>query len=68
MYVQPIDENLFRAVNSRANAVVEGWIPALEQLGRTGRQPKIIAGKRVPDEVFPSFPNLNEGGESKLLM
>jgi hypothetical protein len=26
--VQTIDENVFRAVNSRANAVVEGWMPA----------------------------------------
>ncbi len=68
VYVQPIDENVFRAVNSRANAVVEGWLPALERMGRTGRQPKVIAGKRVADEVFPSFPNLKEGGQSKLLM
>jgi integrase len=68
VYVQPIDENVFRAVNARANAVVEGWAPALEQLGRTGRQPKVIAGKRASEEVFPSFPNLKEGGTSKLLM
>jgi len=68
VYVQPIDENVFRAVNARANAVVEGWAPALEQLGRTGRQPKAIAGKRASEEVFPSFPNLVEGGAPKLLM
>ncbi|HEY1647339.1 MAG TPA: hypothetical protein VGF96_05125 [Terracidiphilus sp.] len=68
VYVQPIDENVFRAVNSRANAVVEGWVPMLEQMGRTGRQPKLGKNRRVSDEVFPSFPNLKEGGESKLLM
>jgi integrase len=34
VYIQPIDENVFRAVNSRANAVVEGWVPMLEQMGR----------------------------------
>jgi integrase len=67
VYVQPIDENVFRAVNSRANAVVEGWVPALEQLGRTGRLPKLGTIRRGSDEVFPSFPNLVEGGASKLL-
>ena len=68
VYVQPIDENVFRAVNSRANAVVEGWIPALEQLGRTGRQPMLGTFRKGSDQVFPSFPNLKEGGTSKLLM
>jgi hypothetical protein len=66
VYVQPIDENVFRAVNSRANAVVEGWMPALEQMGRTGRLPK-AENRKVSDEPFPTFPKLLEEGRSKLL-
>ena len=55
VYVQTIDENVFHAVNSRANAVVEGWMPALEQMERTGRQPKLGTDRREFDEVFPTF-------------
>lgn len=68
VYMQPIDESVFRAVNSRANAVLEGWMPAVEELGRTGRQPKRGKVGKENSEVFPSFPNLKEGGTSKLLM
>ena len=68
VYMQPIDESVFRAVNSRANAVLEGWMPAVEELGRTGRQPKRGKVGKENSEVFPSFPNLKEGGQSKLLM
>jgi integrase len=68
VYMQPVDESVVRAVNSRANAVVEDWAPALEQMGRTGRQPKLGKNRRVSDEVFPTFPKLPEGGASKLLM
>ena len=67
VYVQIIDESVFRAVNSRTNAVLGGWKAPIEQLGRTGRQPKMIegrmtegrmlGGKEASDEVFPSFPN-----------
>lgn len=67
VYVQTIDENVFRAVNSRANTLVDGWVPALEQLGRRGLQPKLERNWKTSDEVFPSFPNLMEGGASKLL-
>jgi integrase len=52
VYVQPIDENVFRAVNSRANALVDGWAPTFNELGRTGRQPKIIAENGCKNEVF----------------
>jgi integrase len=68
VYMQVIDESVFKAVNARANAVLEGWTPAVGQMGRTGRQPKLGMNRRVSDEVFPSFPNLVEGGQPKLLM
>jgi integrase len=68
VYMQAVDESVFRAVNSRAKAVVEDWVPALEQMGRTGRQPKAPENRRVNSEPFPTFPKLLEGGASKLLM
>jgi integrase len=68
VYMQSVDESVFRAVNSRAKAVVEDWVPALEQMGRTGRQPKASENRRVNSEPFPTFPKLLEGGTSKLLM
>ncbi len=64
VYMQQIDESVVRAVNARADAVVEGWEPEWGQLERTGRLPKT---ERASDEVFPSFPNLIEGGASRLL-
>ena len=67
VYVQPIDENVFRAVNSRANTLVDGWVPALEQLSRTGRQPKLRSNRRASEEAFPSFPNREKGEEPKRL-
>jgi hypothetical protein len=50
--MQPIDESLFRAVNSRANAVLDGWMPAVEQMGR---QPKLGTIRRDSDEIFPTY-------------
>ena len=72
VYVQIIDESVFRAVNSRTNTVLDGWMPELDRMGRTGRQPRTVEGKTtggkgVSDEVFPSFPNLSGGRTSKLL-
>jgi integrase len=67
VYIQSIDKNVFRAVNSRANAVVEAWTPALELMGRTGRRPNLGKAPRFSSEPFPSFPNPVEGGASKLL-
>jgi integrase len=67
VYVQVIDESVLRAMNSRTNAVLGGWKAALEVMGRTGRQPKTLEIRGINSEVFPSFPNLEEGGKSKLL-
>ena len=67
VYMQSIDESVFRAVNSRANAVLAGWMPAVEQLGRTGRQPKLANDRMLSSEPFPTFPKSEEGGASKLL-
>lgn len=72
VYVQVIDESVFRAVNSRTNAVLDGWVPELDRMGRTGRQPRMIerkieGGEEVSVEVFPSFPNRAAGSGSKLL-
>jgi integrase len=67
VYMQTIDESVFRAVNSRTNSVVEGWTPALEQMGRTGRQPKLGTNRSESDEVFPSFPNTEKGEDPKRL-
>lgn len=36
VYVQTLDANVARAVNSRATAVLDGWSPA-ENLGLKGR-------------------------------
>jgi integrase len=47
VYVQVIDESVLKAVNSRTNAVLDGWTGSFADLRRTGRQPKVIAGKRV---------------------
>lgn len=40
VYVQIVEENVMRAVNSHATKVLEGWTPAVESMGRTGRNPK----------------------------
>ena len=62
VYMQPIDESVLRAVNSRAHAVLAGWVPSMEKLGRTGRQPKVAKEGNDSVEPFPTFPKLQEGG------
>jgi hypothetical protein len=44
VYVQVVEENVMRAVNSHATTVLEGWTPAIETMGQTGRNLK-----RLPD-------------------
>jgi hypothetical protein len=34
VYVQVVEENVMRAVNSHATTVLEGWTPAVESMGR----------------------------------
>jgi hypothetical protein len=43
VYVQVVEENVMRAVNSHATTVLEGWTPAVESTGRTGRNLKRIS-------------------------
>jgi hypothetical protein len=37
VYVQVVEENVMRAVNSHATTVLDGWTPRVESMGRTGR-------------------------------
>ena len=68
VYMQVIDRSVLEAVNSRTETVLGDWRIAFERLGRVGRLPKVCENRRVSSEVFPSFPNLEEGGSSKLVM
>jgi hypothetical protein len=43
VYVQVVEENVMRAVNSHASTVLEGWTPAVESMGLTGRNLKRLA-------------------------
>jgi integrase len=43
VYVQVVEENVMRAVNSHATTVLEGWTPAVESMGLTGRNLKRLA-------------------------
>jgi hypothetical protein len=38
IYVQVIEQNVMRAVNSHATAVLNGWTPSVERLGVKGRK------------------------------
>jgi hypothetical protein len=40
VYVQIVEENVMRAVNSHATTVLEGWTPRVEGMGLTGRNIK----------------------------
>ncbi len=40
VYVQVVEENVMRAVNSHATTVLEGWTPAVESMRLTGRNIK----------------------------
>ncbi len=67
VYVQVIDERVLRALNARTESVLGGWKADLEEMGRTGRQPKTAVIRGVISEPFPTFPKSEEGGASKLL-
>ena len=58
-YVQVVEENVMRAVNSHASTVLgEGWTPAVESMGLTGRNVK-----RLPEPFSRSESNLVKFGE-----
>jgi hypothetical protein len=38
-----VEENVMRALNSDAKTVIEGWTPAVESMGLTGRNVKRLA-------------------------
>jgi hypothetical protein len=40
VYVQVVEENVMRAINSHATTVLEGWTPAVERMGLMGRNVK----------------------------
>jgi len=40
VYVQVVEENVMRAVNSHATTVLEGWTPAVDNMRLTGRNVK----------------------------
>jgi integrase len=40
VYVQVVEENVMRAVNSHATTVLEGWTPEVKSMGLTGRNIK----------------------------
>jgi hypothetical protein len=40
VYVQVVEENVMRAINSHATTVLDGWTPAVEDMGLTGRNIK----------------------------
>jgi hypothetical protein len=46
VYVQVVEASVMRAVNSHANAVLDGWTPVIEGLGLKGRNIR-----RLPSEA-----------------
>ena len=56
VYVQVVDESVMRAVNSHAAAVLDGWTPAVEDLGQKGRNLKRVhSGSVVPESNSVKF-------------
>jgi hypothetical protein len=53
-----VEENVMRAVNSHASMVLEGWTPAVESMGLTGRNVK-----QLPEPFSGSESNLVKFGE-----
>jgi integrase len=58
VYVQVVEDNVMRAVNSHASTVLEGWRPKVESMGLTGRNLK-----RLPEPLAGSGSNLVKFGE-----
>ena len=51
VYVQIVEENVMRAVNSHATTVLEGWTPRVEGMGMTGRNIKRLEAPAQPAEA-----------------
>jgi integrase len=51
VYVQVVEENVMRAVNSHATTVLEGWTPAVKTMGLTGRNVKRLPQPSQPLEA-----------------
>jgi hypothetical protein len=47
-----VEENVMRAVNSHASPVLEGWTPAVENMGLTGRNVKRLPEPTRSPEVI----------------
>ena len=58
VYVQVVEDNVMRAVNSHASTVLEGWRPEVKSMGVTGRNVK-----RLPEPLAGSGSNLVKFGE-----
>jgi hypothetical protein len=46
IYVQPIDQNVLQAANSRTDAVLKGWKAPVKSMGVEGRNLKSISAIR----------------------
>ena len=51
VYVQVVEENVMRAVNSHATTVLEGWTPRVEGMSLTGRNIKRLDAPMQPAEA-----------------
>ena len=64
VYVQVVEESMMRAVNSHAAAVLDGWTPAVEDLGPKGRNLKRVHSRSiVPESNSVKFGEV-PGGEA----
>ena len=52
VYVQVVEENVMRAVNSHATTVLEGWKPQVKSMGLTGHNIKRLPEPARPVEQF----------------
>jgi integrase len=52
IYVQPIDQNVLQAANSRTDAVLKGWKAPVQSMGVDGRNLKSISAIRRSSAKF----------------
>ena len=51
VYVQVVEDNVMRAVNSHATTVLEGWTPRVGGMGLTGRNIKRLEAQMQTTEA-----------------